>query len=99
MKQRFSGRNHQRGTALNISEYWWEAQDLTISEAVMLTEIERLSTDNGCLETNAYFAKFMGLSKSRASELIGQLKDKGYVRIDYYTDSENQQHRIIRLTR
>lgn len=99
MKQRFSGRNHQRGTALNISEYWWEAEDLTISEAVLLTEIERLGKYGDCVESNAYFAEFMGLSKSRASEFIGRLKEKGYIRTQYGTDTNGINYRIIRLTR
>ena len=98
MKQRFIGKNRsEQDLGFMIPIEWWEAEDISISEAILLTEIKRLSTDNGCLETNAYFAKFMGLSKSRISELINQLKAKGYVRNDYYTDSENQQHRIINL--
>ena len=91
MKQRFMGKNRsEQDLGFMIPIEWWEAEDLSISEAILLTEIKRLSTDNGCLETNAYFAKFMGLSKSRISELINQLKAKGYVRNDYYTDSKAQ---------
>ncbi|KRL25696.1 hypothetical protein FC47_GL000228 [Limosilactobacillus mucosae DSM 13345] len=51
------------------------------------------------MESNAYFAEFMGLSKSRASEFIGRLKEKGYIKTQYGTDTNGINYRIIRLTR
>lgn len=98
MKQRFMGKNRsEQDLGFLIPIEWWEAEDLSIPEAILLTEIKRLSTDNGCLETNAYFAKFLGLSRRRISGLISQCQAKGYIKIGYCIDSENQQHRIINL--
>lgn len=100
MKKRFMGKNRSgQDLEFLIPIEWWEAEDLSIPEAILLTEIKRLSTDNGCLETNAYFAKFMGLSKSRVSEFIGRLKEKGYIKTQYGTDTNRINYRIIRLTR
>lgn len=60
---------------------YWNNADLSLSEKVMITEIERLASEDGCLESNNYFARFIGLSKSRVSEIINKLKDKRYLEI------------------
>lgn len=100
MKQRFIGKNRsENDSKILIPGKWFYAKDLSIEEAVLLSEIQRLTTDEGCLESNAYFAKFMGLSQSQIAEFIDQLKDKGYIKTQYGTDANGMNYRIIRLMR
>nr|WP_278773322.1 helix-turn-helix domain-containing protein [Limosilactobacillus mucosae] len=76
------------------AKYWSDA-DLSLSEKVMITEIERLASEDGCLESNNYFAKFIGLSRSRVSEIINKLSLKGYLETQYFTDQDGQNRRRI----
>lgn len=76
------------------AKYWSDA-DLSLSEKVMITEIERLASEDGCLESNNYFARFIGLSKSRVSEIITKLSLKGYLETQYFTDQDGQNRRRI----
>jgi hypothetical protein len=48
-------------------------------EKLLLVEIDSLDAEKGCFASNDYFAKFFQLSKSRISDLIGQLVSKGYI--------------------
>lgn len=60
----------------------WMDRKLSMTEKVMLVEIDTLSNDErGCFATNAHFADFFDLSKSRVSEIISALASKGYVRV------------------
>ncbi len=63
----------------------WESKDLSITEKVMLVEIDSLCNDpeKGCYKNNSSFAKFFDLSESRVSEIISSLKDKGFIRVEY----------------
>ncbi|MFR0596771.1 hypothetical protein ACLUWZ_06350 [Limosilactobacillus mucosae] len=100
MKQRFMGKNRsENDSGILIPEKWLRAKDLSIEEAVLLSEIQRLTTDEGCSESNAYFTKFMGLSQNQIAEFIDQLRNKGYIRVHYDTDANGQQYRIINLVR
>ncbi len=76
------------------AKYWSDA-DLSLSEKVMITEIERLASEDGCLESNNYFAKFIGLSRSQVSEIINKLSLKGYLETQYFTDQDGQNRRRI----
>jgi hypothetical protein len=57
----------------------WLDENLTWMEKLLLVEIDSLDAEKGCFASNDYFAKFFQLSKSRISDLIGQLVSKGYV--------------------
>ncbi|WP_347980867.1 helix-turn-helix domain-containing protein [Limosilactobacillus allomucosae] len=78
-----------------IPAKYWKDADLSLSEKVMITEIERLASEDGCLESNKYFAKFIGLSRSRVSEIINKLSLKGYLETQYFTDQDGQNRRRI----
>ena len=73
----------------------WLDENLSITEIVLLTEIKSLENKQGCFASNAYFAEFFGLSKSRISQLVGQLKDKGYITIKYQRDGKKTTQRFI----
>ena len=57
----------------------WLDENLTWMEKLLLVEIDSLDAEQGCFASNDYFAKFFQLSKSRISDLIGQLVNKGYI--------------------
>lgn len=57
----------------------WLDENLTWMEKLLLVEIDSLDAEQGCFASNDYFAKFFQLSKSRISDLIGQLVAKGYI--------------------
>lgn len=63
----------------------WLNTDLSIQEKIMLVEIDSLCAcpERGCWAANEHFAKFFGLSKSRISEVISSLADKGYIRVSF----------------
>ena len=57
----------------------WLDENLTWMEKLLLVEIDSLDAKDGCFASNDYFAKFFKLSKTRISDLIGQLISKGYI--------------------
>ena len=57
----------------------WLDKNLTWMEKLLLVEIDSLDAKDGCFASNDYFAKFFKLSKTRISDLIGQLISKGYI--------------------
>ncbi|MFQ7545099.1 MAG: helix-turn-helix domain-containing protein [Turicibacter sp.] len=57
----------------------WLNEDLSITEKVLLVEIDSLDNESGCFASNEYFAKFLKISKDRVSRLISGLCKKGYL--------------------
>lgn len=57
----------------------WLSEDLSITEKVLLVEIDSLDNESGCFASNEYFAKFLKISKDRVSRLISGLCKKGYL--------------------
>lgn len=76
----------------------WLDRELSITEKVMLVEIESLQDDvKGCYASNAHFAKFFGLSNSRVSEIISGLAEKSMVTVELIRDGKRVVERRIRL--
>jgi len=73
--------------------------NLSIVEMIVLTEIDSLDNEYGCVASNKHFAEFVGLSKSRTSEIINNLKNKGFIDIQYSFDDLGQKKRTMRLNR
>lgn len=57
----------------------WELKELTVTEKVLLVEIDSLDNDQGCYASNAYFSEFLGIGEVQVSRLISRLKDFGYI--------------------
>lgn len=78
----------------------WLSKDLKVMEKLFLVEIDSLDNDKGCFASNEYFATFFDISKSRASEIITSLKNKGYITISYkYKENSKQiEQRILKVT-
>jgi hypothetical protein len=80
------------------SELWLD-RDLSITEKVMMVEIESLEDDvRGCYASNAHFAAFFGLSNSRVSEIISGLSEKGFVSVELIREGKRVVERRIRLS-
>lgn len=62
----------------------WLNKNLSLIEKCTLTEIDSLEdSEKGCYASNNYFAEFFNISPSRISQLLNQLKEKGYIKIEY----------------
>lgn len=73
--------------------------ELTLMEKLFFIKISSLDRDSGCYASNAYFAEYFGLSKSRCSIIIKNLKDKGYISIKYFYEDgkKNIERRVIKI--
>ena len=78
------------------AEFWLD-ENLSIMEVVLLTEINSLDNEKGCFASNAYLSNFFGLSKGRISQLVNQLKDKGYITVKYQREGKQIKQRVIRV--
>ena len=77
----------------------WLSRDLTLQEKVFLAEIDSLDNDKGCFASNKYFSDFFGLTKSRCSQVIKSLEDKGYIKVSYiyHENSKEIKERVIKV--
>mgnify|MGYP003646866647 CR=1 FL=1 len=63
-----------------ISKEIWLDSKLNWTQKLLLVEIGSLDSHDKCFASNAHFAEFLGLSKSRVSEVISDLEKKGYIK-------------------
>ncbi|MBB6623066.1 conserved phage C-terminal domain-containing protein [Clostridium gasigenes] len=82
-----------------ISTEIWQKEDLTLIEKLFIVKIDSLDGEKGCYASNRYFGEFFKLSKSRCSAIIKNLKNKGYIAINYvYEDGKYAiERRIIKV--
>lgn len=80
-----------------IPKELWLSQELSLQEKVMLLEIDSLDNEEHCYASNAYFAEFFGLSKTRISTIINGLAERGYISVQmvYKPNSAEVEKRII----
>lgn len=79
----------------------WLTTTLTLQEKAFLVEITSLDNEHGCFASNEYFSGFFQLSKSRCSEVINKLKEKGLISIEntYKPGTKQISKRVIRVNR
>lgn len=67
------------------------AKDLSWSEKILLIEIDSLDNDEerGCFASNQYLADFLGIKAMSVSNMIANLKEKGYIRQIFF-DGRNR---------
>ncbi len=84
-----------------IPKELWLNTELTMQEKIFLVEIDSLDNEEGCFASNAYFAEFFQLSKSRVSQIIKSLETKELIIIDYIYKSNSKEidKRIIRINK
>ena len=75
----------------------WLDENLTWMEKLLLVEIDSLDAEKGCFASNDYFAKFFQLSKSRISDIIGQLVSKGYITTFFLYEGKQIKRREIAM--
>lgn len=75
----------------------WLNKDLSLQEKVFLVEINSLDNEDGCFANNEYFARFFGLSKDRASDIISGLIKKDYLIIQLNKDADNRERRVLHV--
>jgi len=63
-----------------ISREIWLDSKLNWTQKLLLVEIGSLDSHDKCFASNAHFAAFLGLSKSRVSDVISDLEKKGYIK-------------------
>lgn len=95
-KKRKTSENNRKFKGVWIPAEYWLDENLTIMEVVLITEIDSLDGENGCFASNKHFADFLGVTSGRASQLITDLKEKGYIQATYTTNN-NVAQRIIRV--
>lgn len=95
-KKRKTSENNRKFKGVWIPVEYWLDENLTIMEVVLITEIDSLDGENGCFASNKHFADFLGVTSGRASQLITDLKEKGYIQTTYTTNN-NVTQRIIRV--
>jgi hypothetical protein len=61
-------------------------------EKVLFVEINSLDNERGCFASNAYFAKFFGVSDRQIRTVISSLRTKGFVSVSI----RNRNDRVIR---
>lgn len=63
-----------------IPKHIWLNNSLTWMQKLLLVEIDSLDEIDHCFASNAHFAEHLQLSKSRISELVGELTRLGYIK-------------------
>ena len=73
-------------------------EDLRANAKLLYGEITALSNKTGvCYASNNYFARLYKTTPQAISQWVNQLKDKGYIIVDYLKDGEQIKARSIRL--
>lgn len=54
-------------------------KELNWTDRILLTEINSLDGEQGCFASNAYFAKFLGVTENIISNSISKLKKMGFI--------------------
>lgn len=75
----------------------WECKALPLMEKHLIQKIKDLDNDKGCTAMNGWFAEFLGVSKSRVSQLIKSLKDKKMISIKLKFKGKEVVGRVIRI--
>lgn len=75
----------------------WLNEKINLQEKCFLTEIDSLDNEEGCFASNKHFSEFFGLSKSRVSQVINSLIDKGLILAEYEKDGKEIKKRILKV--
>lgn len=71
----------------------WLSQQLSLMEKVLFVEIHSLDNADGCYASNRYFADFFDVGERQIRNIIGKLKEKGFV----FVTVKNRNERVIRV--
>jgi hypothetical protein len=78
-----------------------QVKDLTITEKMILSQIDALDQKEGCFASNNYFAELFLLSKTQISKIISDLKKKGWISVKYENKKNTKavDKRVIKINR
>ncbi len=78
----------------------WLSKELTPLEKMYLAVINSLNVEeNGCYATNKYFGEVFQHSTNNVSRMITNLKNKGWITVEYEYLGQEIQKRIIKIVR
>lgn len=89
--------NNRAFKGIWIPKEVWESKDLTLQQKIILVEIDSLDNDNGCFATNKHFSDFFGISIGRVSQIINELIDKGYLKVEYQKNGKQILGRTMKI--
>lgn len=90
---------HRDFKGVFIPKALWMDTNLSMNEKALLVEIDQLSSDDSaCWAGNAHFANFLNLSKSRVTDIISSLVDRGYLTSWIETENGIFKNRWLSLT-
>lgn len=73
-------------------------EDLRANAKLLYGEITALANKTGiCYASNNYFARLYKVKPSAISLWVSQLKDKGFIEVDYFKEGEKIKYRSIKL--
>lgn len=58
----------------------WDDTNLTFMEILFYSKIMSLNREGAVRQSNAYFSDYFGFTKGRVSQIVTNLKNKGYIR-------------------
>ena len=80
-------------------EIWFD-KELSLQEKLLFMEVDSLDTDKlGCIASNAYFAKFFGVSERQIQKHLRALKNKKYIREDMFDGRRRLLRSNLQITR
>lgn len=74
----------------------WLNTELSITDKVLLAEIDSLDNENHCTASNEYFSEFFKVSVPTISRSIKKLKDLGFIETEM-VNSNTGSYRIIKV--
>lgn len=72
----------------------WLNKELSVTDKVLLAEIDSLDNENHCTASNEYFADFFGVSVATITRSIKKLREMGYIEAEMVT-SKTGNYRVI----
>jgi predicted XRE-type DNA-binding protein len=75
----------------------WENKDFLLVEKHLLQKIHDLDNEHGCTAMNAWFAEFLGISKSRVSQLISKFKKDKLVSVKLKFEGKQVVGRVVNV--
>jgi len=75
----------------------WLSENLSLQEKAFIVEIDSLDKENGCFASNQYFSEFFNVSRSRCTQVIKSLEEKGFIKVELQRKGNSITKRIINV--
>jgi hypothetical protein len=75
----------------------WQSKDFKAIEKHLLQKIKDLDNDKGCTAMNGWFADFLGISKSRVSQIISKFKNEKLISVKLKYNGKEVVGRVIKI--